>query len=121
MNNAIGKKLKSLRKEKGLSQEQVCEYLHISQSSYSRMENGESTSWVIHIEKISSLYNIKPEELIKNENLICSDTDSNKSVGFPEMINLLSEQLIEQYKFRLEEKEKIIVELRAKLNKLGAN
>ena len=40
MNTIVGSKIKALRKEKGLSQEQVADYLHISQSTYARIENG---------------------------------------------------------------------------------
>lgn len=44
MNTTIGKKLKELRKQKGLTQEQTADYLFISQSAYARMESGESYS-----------------------------------------------------------------------------
>jgi transcriptional regulator with XRE-family HTH domain len=67
MNNTIGNKLKMLRKQKGLSQEQVSEQLHISQSAYARIEKGESNSWAMHLDKIATLYDIKPEDLVKNE------------------------------------------------------
>jgi len=42
MNTSVGKKIRILRKQKGLSQEQVAEHLHISQSAYARMESGNS-------------------------------------------------------------------------------
>lgn len=44
MNISIGNKLKQLRKSKSMSQEQVADYLHLSQSAYARMESGESHS-----------------------------------------------------------------------------
>ena len=46
MNIQVGKNIKKLREEKGLSQEAMADYLHISQSSYSRMEAGECNTWV---------------------------------------------------------------------------
>lgn len=101
MNSSIGGKLKLLRKKKGLSQEQVCEYLHISQSTYARIESGESNSWAIHLEKICAFYDIKPEELLKKENIIIDNIDTNIIVVHTEIINQLSEKLIEQYKLRI--------------------
>lgn len=65
MNEAIGKTLKALRKNKGLSQELVAEYLNISQSAYSRIETGESNSWTFHFEKLCHFYKIKPATIFK--------------------------------------------------------
>lgn len=65
MNQAIGKTLKAHRKNKGLSQETVAEYLNISQSAYSRIENGESNSWTFHFEKLCNFYEIKPATMFK--------------------------------------------------------
>lgn len=65
MNQAIGKTLKAHRKNNGLSQETVAEYLNISQSAYSRIENGESNSWTFHFEKLCNFYEIKPATMFK--------------------------------------------------------
>jgi DNA-binding XRE family transcriptional regulator len=64
MNVAIGKQIKALRKNKGVSQEEVAEYLNISQSAYSRIENGNSHSWACYVEKICSYFEIKPNHLM---------------------------------------------------------
>ena len=64
MKEAIGKQIKALRKNKGVSQEAVAEYLNISQSAYSRIENGDSHSWACYIEKISAFFGVKPKHLI---------------------------------------------------------
>ena len=61
MNTQIGEKLKLLRGNKGMSQEQVSDYLHISQSTYARMEKGETNSWVNYIKPICELFEIQPE------------------------------------------------------------
>ena len=67
MNKIIGNRLKKLRYSKNLSQEQVADFLNISQSAYARMERGESTSWASHFKKICELFDITPEELVKKE------------------------------------------------------
>jgi transcriptional regulator with XRE-family HTH domain len=66
MNQAIGKTLKALRKNNGLSQEVLAEYLNISQSAYSRIENGESNSWSFHLEKLCKFYNVTPALLFSD-------------------------------------------------------
>jgi transcriptional regulator with XRE-family HTH domain len=66
MNKAIGIALKALRKNKGLTQEDLAEYLNISQSAYSRIENGDSNSWSIHLEKLCKFYNANPAIIFKN-------------------------------------------------------
>lgn len=110
MNNSIGNKLKSLRKQKGLSQEQVCECLHISQSAYSRLESGESQSWVSLIDKICEVFEITPLELIKNENNIVNNNQQGDSSTYA-----ISVKLIEQYEEKMKEKDEIIAELKARL------
>jgi transcriptional regulator with XRE-family HTH domain len=40
MNATIGKRIRKYREEKGISQEELAEKLHISRSTYQRIENG---------------------------------------------------------------------------------
>jgi len=109
MNVLVGKKIKNLRKQKNMSQEQVADYLHVSQSTYARIENGESHSWASYIEPISKLFEIQPEELLKNEVVRVDKIETNNgaiyNVG---IINQLSEKLIEQYEQRIKDKDEII-------------
>ena len=64
MKIAIGKQIKALRKNKGVSQETVADYLNISQSAYSRIENGDSHSWACYVEKICIYFEVEPEYLV---------------------------------------------------------
>jgi transcriptional regulator with XRE-family HTH domain len=118
MNAIIGNKLKNLRKKKSWSQEQVADYLKLSQSAYARMESGESHSWSSHIDKICEIFEITPEELVKSDNLIIGNIGTNNGVGYAEIINQLSEKLIEQYEKRILEKEEIIRELKLTIEKI---
>ncbi|MDC0176588.1 helix-turn-helix domain-containing protein [Polaribacter sp.] len=113
MNTLIANKLKILRKEKNLSQEEVAHRLHISQSAYCRIENGESTSWAAHIDAICDLYSISPEELVKKDPII---NHNQKGGGSYIKINQLSKKLIEQFEIRLKEKENYIEQLEKKLS-----
>ncbi|WP_416358618.1 helix-turn-helix domain-containing protein [Chryseobacterium gambrini] len=99
-----------MRETKGFSQEEMAERLQISRSAYSRIETGETNSWVNHIEKLSKELDIKPEELfIGADSLIQNnqDTDSviqnNTNNDTHITINQLSEKVIEMYEERIRE------------------
>jgi transcriptional regulator with XRE-family HTH domain len=106
MTIAVGRKIRALRLKKGLSQEQVADQLHVSQSTYARIENGESHSWANYITPISHLFEIQPEELLK-EDAVVINTNQTGGAGYIQ-INHLSEKLIEQYELRLQDKETMI-------------
>ncbi|MBF4465887.1 helix-turn-helix transcriptional regulator [Flavobacterium sp. LC2016-12] len=106
MNILIGNKLKILRKNKGMSQEEAADYLHISQSAYARMESGESSSWVNHIFKICKIFDIAPEELLKIERNPKEAASSDGTIQ-------ISGTVIEQYEERIKDLKKIIKDLKA--------
>lgn len=110
MNVTVGNNLKKLRLAKSWSQEQVADYLHISQSTYARMERGEGNSWANYIKKICEIFGIKPENLInKNEEDL---RNYKKEPELEEIVNQLSEKIIEQYEARIKELKKIIKDLK---------
>lgn len=112
MNKTIGKKLLELRKQKNLSQEQVADMLCISQSAYGRIETGESNSWANHLNKLCSIFEIQPEELVKSDGMIIGTLGTNNGGGYIQVVNQLSEKLIEQYEARLREKDAVIALLK---------
>ena len=110
MTNNVAEKIKRLRKSKGFSQDDMAEKMHISQSAYARIENGESHSWAAHIEKLSDILEVKPEDFLTDEtnNLEQENTDQKGGMAFQfvgtiNTINNLSEKLIEQYEERIKE------------------
>lgn len=117
MNTLVANKLKTLRKQKGLSQEEVADYLHISQPTYARIEKGESSSWASYINNICNLYEIAPEDLLKQDtNTFNQHNTKGNNNGI--VINNLSEKLMEQYELRLQEKDSYITKLEKLVNKL---
>ncbi|CAM4017317.1 helix-turn-helix transcriptional regulator [Flavobacterium jumunjinense] len=108
MNKIIGNKLKALRKEKGWSQEQASDYLSISQSAYARIENGASTSWANHVERICDIFQVTLEELVKTNNNLKESNIQNETAQKVQTVNQLSEKLIEQYEERIKELKEII-------------
>jgi transcriptional regulator with XRE-family HTH domain len=115
MNTLVANKLKHLRKQKALSQEEVAEHLHVSQSTYARMETGESNSWASYIDSVCSLFEIQPEELLKQEQMVINQSQQGGESNNAYIINQLSGKLIEQYEARLEEKDMIIERLRLQI------
>ena len=109
MTNNVAEKIKRLRKSKGFSQDDMAERLHISQSAYARIETGESHSWATHIEKLSEILEIKPEDFLTDETNNFNSLDQLEGFAFQNVgtittINsFLSEKLVEQYEERIEE------------------
>ncbi|KFE97370.1 helix-turn-helix domain-containing protein [Chryseobacterium luteum] len=110
MTNNVAEKIKRLRKSKGFSQEDMAEKLHISQSAYARIETGESHSWAAHIEKLSEIFEVKPENFLTDEtnNLEQENTDQKGGMAFQfvgtiNTINSLSEKITELYDERIKE------------------
>lgn len=109
MTNTVAEKIKRLRKSKGFSQDDMAEKLHISQSAYARIENGESSSWIHHLEKLSEIFDMKPENFLSDETNNFSNLDqlggfAFQNVGTITTINsFLSEKLVEQYEERIKE------------------
>ncbi len=110
MTNNVAEKIKRLRKSKGFSQDDMAEKLHISQSAYARIESGESSSWIHYVEKLSEIFEIKPENFLTDEtnNLEQENTDQKGGMAFQfvgtiNTINSLSEKIIEVYEERIKE------------------
>lgn len=107
LSKSIGSKLFELRKQKNWSQEQVADYLNVSRSVYQRVETGQGFSWANHLEKICEIFEIQPEELLKQDTLVINNNQQGGG-GFIQIVNELSEKIIEQYENRLKEKDEII-------------
>lgn len=113
MNIIVGNKLKILRKNKDMSQEEVADFLKISQSAYARMESGESHSWANHILKICAIFDIIPEDLLKIDNVQEKIIGKEKTAEIS--VSQLSEGIIEQYAERIKELKKTIKDLKKEL------
>lgn len=63
----IGTKLNNARKDSGLTQEQVAESLGVSRQSISNWENERTYPDIISVVKLSDLYNVSLDYLLKNK------------------------------------------------------
>lgn len=117
MDKIVGNKIRNLRKEKGLTQEQLADMLHISQSSFARIENGENSSWANYLTKICEVFEVEPEELVRLDTIVINQNQKGGESNNAFIINQLSEKLIEQFEQRIKEKEELISNLREQLRK----
>jgi len=67
MDIEIGKKIQLARKESGLTQEQAAEKLSVSRKTISNWENEKSYPDIISVIKMSDLYGISLDILLKGE------------------------------------------------------
>lgn len=63
----IGSKLKNARNDKGLTQEQAAEALGVSRQTISNWENNKSYPDIISVIKMSDLYSVSLDHLLKEE------------------------------------------------------
>lgn len=69
MNNSIGEKLYTHRKNAGLSQEELAEKIGVSRQAVSKWERDESSPDTNNLIALAKLYNISLDELVFGENL----------------------------------------------------
>ena len=118
MNEIVGEKIKNLRESRNLSQEEVAEFLHVSQSTYARIESGASNSWAGYILPICEFFGIQPEELLKTDHIVINNNNTSCQYSGGYVVNQLSDKLIEQYEKRLAEKDRLIAYLQKELEEL---
>lgn len=109
MNKAVGEKLRELRKTRGMELENILHELNISESTYFRMEKGETASWTSKIDQICKLYQIEPEELLlsKEKYVIISNFDCHNS-AINGNVTITSEKVFELYEKIIKEKDERI-------------
>lgn len=76
----IGKKLKDMRLKSNLTQEQVAEKLFVSRQTISNWENEKSYPDIISIMKLSDLYDVSLDELLKGDAKMIEHLDASTNV-----------------------------------------
>lgn len=77
----IGQKIKKLRELKNLTQMHMAQKLGVTQSAYSKMELGESEVTYKRLEKISEVFEMKPEEVISFNDQMVFNISNNPYGG----------------------------------------
>ncbi|MCI6872302.1 helix-turn-helix domain-containing protein [Streptococcus hyointestinalis] len=58
-------RLKNLREDRDLTQEQIAKYLHCSQSAYSRIESGKQDIPTSFLKKLAKLYGVTTDYILE--------------------------------------------------------
>ena len=58
-------RLKNLREDRDLTQEQIAKYLHCSQSAYSRIESGKQDIPTSFLKKLGKLYGVTTDYILE--------------------------------------------------------
>ena len=115
----IGYKLKQIRENKKISQQEVAHYLNISQKTYSNIEANKSKPSLLQLSKLGEFLEFDMLGLLKDQGVIFNQSNNEfKDNSGSYIVNNLPEKLIEQYEARLEIKKELIVILKEKINQL---
>lgn len=76
----IGKKLKSTRLQKGLTQEAVAEKIQVSRQTISNWENEKSYPDIVSVINLSNLYEISLDELLKGDERMLEHLEESTNV-----------------------------------------
>jgi len=116
----FGKKLADLRKQRGISQEQLAVDLNISQSSISNYELGVTKPDTDILKKICDYFNVPIAYMFSDEKLIfhtVGDHCGNSGYMINSTLNTCADKLIELYELRLKEKDELISFLKKEIEK----
>ena len=84
----FAEKLQSLRKSRGLTQEELAENLYVSRTAISKWESGRGYPSIDSIKEIASFFSITIDELLSSEKILSLAEKENKQ-NLQKMCNLL--------------------------------
>jgi transcriptional regulator with XRE-family HTH domain len=115
----IVSKIRKLRKERGLTQPQMADLLHIDKSAYARLETGETYSWAKYLEEILTIFDITPEKFFEGigQNVV-NQKDFSFSNGAVEVgyVGTLHQENKEAYQKLIQTLEKEIEHLKEEID-----
>lgn len=85
----FGEKLQELRKNKGLTQEELAEVLYVSRTAVSKWESGRGYPNIDSLKEISRFFSVSIDELLSSEKLLSIAEGENKS-NIRNLCNMLS-------------------------------
>ncbi len=113
----VGYKLKKLRENKRVSQQEVADFLEISQRTYSNFESDKSKPSIDQLSKLSELLDFDLLELLQEQGITFNQKNKNGSNNAI-VKNEYPEQLVTQYEFRISELKELITLLKDKITSL---
>ena len=74
----LGEKLQELRKQKGLTQEELAEILYVSRTAVSKWESGRGIPNIESLKSISKYFSVSIDELLSGEQLLAAADEDLK-------------------------------------------
>ena len=74
----FGEKLQNLRKNKGLTQEELAESLYVSRTAISKWESGRGYPSIDSIKEIATFFSVTIDELLSSEKILSIAEKENK-------------------------------------------
>ena len=118
-------KIKNLRNERKISQDEMAEKLGIEQNTYSRIENGKAKLKHEHAVLIATIFDVPITELIDDDLLRINIQDNKVESGTQQFvqnivntINVEQKEMIEYLKSLLNKKEDLITVQTEQITKL---
>ncbi len=88
----FGEKLQKLRREKGLSQDQLAEELNVSRQAVSKWERGEALPDTDMVVGLSELFSVSTDYLLKEQPQSTKNQEAHAGQGFLPSWGICSEQ-----------------------------
>ena len=85
----FSEKLQTLRKQKGLTQEELAQALFVSRTAISKWESGKGYPSIDSLKEISKYFSITIDELLSSEELIIAAQDDNRK-NISDLLDLLT-------------------------------
>ena len=95
----IGEKICKLRKQKGLSQEDVASMIHVSRQAVSKWERNESLPDLENVKMLCSMFGVSIDYLV-NDAIIC-DIDSHTALPLSEIVKEAYQRKYKKWFFRM--------------------
>ena len=111
----LGYKLKSVREQKRLSQQEVAEYIDVSQKTYSNYESCKTMPSIMHLIKLSEILNYNFIEYLREKE---RSNEPNIYDEFKVLSDKILNSLIINYEIIIKDKDEIINLLKEKIERI---
>jgi transcriptional regulator with XRE-family HTH domain len=97
LNKLITTKIKKLRVEKGYTQEEMAEKLHLTRSAYANIEQGDTYSWAKYLNELMIIFNTTPKEFFSDFGRVINQQNfSEGAIGYVETLHQENKEIYEK-------------------------
>jgi transcriptional regulator with XRE-family HTH domain len=115
----FGNRLKTLRVQRKIKTFEITEKINISESTYRRYERNEIAPDLNVVSKIAHIYDLSLSDLLSEDKIIFNKHQYGRTSNNEQIMNQLSEKVIEQFEIRIKEKDEYIDRLTKIIDKFA--